>query len=470
MRNIFCKLSVVVFAVCAAGALFAQQEPSGEKAPVQRMRLSADEAVELAVKNNLSLESQRVATDIKRRASQYSWNNFLPTVSLSGGLGMTNSSQNAKSGGVEQTTDTTTTAFNGQVQIQLGINFALFEAMKTLKNDYEGGLISLEMAKLQLERDVRKTYYDIILLEEQVEVLRESLSNAAQQAQSAETQYRAGRQPELSYLQAQVNVQTQQPTVDQAANGLKTAKANFAMTLGLPLNTDFELFFPLDEIAYMPLDTVSLVKLAADKKPEILQLKGQLRTLGSRKKATAYQNWTPSLALAWNPALSSAANSATVSPVAPGSKGTTDSDVLTSNGTFSIGLSWKPTSLLPFGPDSQSLKDMDDNIRQLNISLAQMIQGVELEITNQVYSLDQIRESIDASRATAELADRTYNQTLQAYQGGLQNLLQVQTAEQQLRSARLNVYQQESNYIKGLIDLEYSSGVPFRTLMSQGVF
>jgi outer membrane protein TolC len=458
-------LTFIVFQVFCLDALVAQ-ETAG------KMKLSPDEAVELAIKNNLTLEIQRINTDTKKRASDYVWNKFLPTVGLSGGMNL--NSQNSKttgdfqmSGQTEQTQNVFTTGFQGQVQAQLSINFALFEGIKSLKMDYEAGLLSLEQAKLQLERDVRKAYYSIMLSEEQLKQLLESQRNAEQQAQSTESQYRAGRQPELSYLQARVNVETMKPSVDQALNGLRLAKSNFAITLGLPLDTDFELSLPVDDTLYIPLDTKDMVRQVKDNNPDILVQKQQLRTLLSQRKAQVYQRLTPNLSLSWTGGLSGNGSKTGVETNLSNTTTTLNQNSLSTSGVFTIGLSWTATSLLPFSTDVQSIKDLDNNIKTLSIAIAQAEQGAELDINNKVYSLEQIRASIEAQRATAELAERSYNETLRAYNSGLQSLLQVQNSELQLRNARLNLYQQESNYLQGLIDLEYSIGAPFGTLMTQ---
>jgi outer membrane protein TolC len=47
----------------------------------------------------------------------------------------------------------------------------------------------------------------------------------------------------------------------------------------------------------------------------------------------------------------------------------------------------------------------------------------------------------------------------------LQDFFQVQSAEQSLRQARVQMLEQQFNYLNGLIDLEYSIGVPFGTLV-----
>jgi outer membrane protein TolC len=453
--------TLIVFKALGAGALFAEESSGG-------MKLSPDEAVDLAIKNNLSLEIERINTDTKKRASDYIWNRFLPNVGLSGGINF--NSQNSSVSGdfqapgqTKQTQTVSTTGFQGQVQAQLAINLALFEGMKSVKLDYQTGLLSLEQAKLQLERDVRKAYYNIMLVEKQLNQLEESLRNTEQQRQSAEDQYNAGRQPELVYLQAQVKVETMKPSVDQAANGLRLAKSNFAMTLGLPLDTDFELSIPVDGMRYIPLDTQSLVRQAKENNPDILMRKQQLRTLMSQRKAQAYQKTTPNLSLGWTGGMSSnGSNTGVESNLS--NKTTMNQNSMSTNTSFTLGLSWTATSLLPFSADAQSIKDLDNNIKTLSISIALAEQGAELDINNKVYSLEQIRANIDAQKSAAGLAERSYNATLTAYNSGLQSLLQVQDAEEQLRNVRLNLYQQESNYLQGLIDIVYSIGAPFGTM------
>ena len=69
-----------------------------------------------------------------------------------------------------------------------------------------------------------------------------------------------------------------------------------------------------------------------------------------------------------------------------------------------------------------------------------------------------------ALEQTVNLAQRSYQLTEQAYRAGLQELLQVQNAEQSLRQARVQMHEQQFNYLNGLIDLEYLIGVPFGTL------
>jgi outer membrane protein TolC len=343
----------------------------------------------------------------------------------------------------------------GSVQASLTISAAMFEAMRTLRLDYEAGLISYAKARAQLERDVRKTYYQMLLLQENIALLRESYDAAERRVAMAQANYRSGLIPEVNLLQAQVGRDNLKPTIDQAENGLKLSMASFANNLGLPYDTPFELIEPEGGAVFIPLDLAELITRAASGRPDILELKQQLLGLESARRAQIF-SLTPSLSLSWN------MNKAFTRD--PWKDDWTNGDFWQQSGSLTITLGVRLHSLLPFSTDFQGITDMDDNIRTLNIGLAQTIRGTEIEIYNTVLTLEQTRASAEAQRATANLAERTYRLTEEAYQAGLNELLEVQNAELELRKARIGLLEQQYNYIRGLIDLEYAIGVPFGTL------
>jgi outer membrane protein TolC len=96
-----------------------------------------------------------------------------------------------------------------------------------------------------------------------------------------------------------------------------------------------------------------------------------------------------------------------------------------------------------------------------------MIQGTEIEIYNTILSLEKTQVTTAAQTQTVNLAERAYRLTEEAYRAGLQDLLQVQNAELELKQAKVSMLEQQFNYLNGLLDLEYSIGVPFGTLSSK---
>jgi outer membrane protein TolC len=109
---------------------------------------------------------------------------------------------------------------------------------------------------------------------------------------------------------------------------------------------------------------------------------------------------------------------------------------------------------------------LDNSIRNLNIRLAQAVQGTELEVFTKVNSLNRTQTSMEVQRSAVELAELSYSLTEEAYRAGLQDFQSVQNSALALNQARLQLLSQQFNYINDLIDLEYAVSVPFGTLSS----
>jgi outer membrane protein TolC len=348
-------------------------------------------------------------------------------------------------------------SLSGSLSFALNFNLAMIQQMENLRIDYEGGLITYEKARAQLERDVRKSYYQMLLVQENLKLLQESYASAERQEATARANYQAGLAPELTLLQAQVSKENLRPNITESENGYKLLMAQFAMNLGLPYNTEFELSPLTDDFVFVSLDVKDLIDRAASGKPDIQELRHNVEVLQGSRKALFHQTYTPTFSLNWR--------------FAPGFAGELGKDSLfmkdgwkDQSGSFSLTLTFRLSSLLPFSSAAQSLQDIDDSMRSLNIGLAQAIQGTELEIYNTVLSLQKAQTQIEVLQQTVTLAQRSYELTEQAYRAGFQDLLQVQNAEQQLNQARVGVLAQNFTYLQGLLDLEYAIGVPFGTL------
>jgi len=491
LMRLFCLVVIGMLPCVILAAQDSALQATAQQAAASPVLLSPDEAVERAIKNNLSLEASRTSLSTKKRASDLWWNQFIPSVTVAGSLLRDNEAGKVSGithvpwddrmqllgqtqGDFELPVPTVGTFYNyvmpysvdipqwhiaGTIQASLSINFAMFEGMKRLRLDYEGGIISYEKARAQLERDVRKAYHNMLLLQENIALLRGSFTNTGRQVQMARENYNAGLAPELVMLQAQVAMENLRPVIDQAENGLKLSMAQFAMFLGLSYDTPFELVPVGGEAFFIPADVTELISKASSDKPDIKELKQSILMLQSARKALLY-SLTPSLTLSWNNTSAFVKDPWKDSWF--GSK-----DDWKNSGAFTLSLGVRLHSLIPFSMDFQAVKNLDDTIKSANIGLAQMIRGTEIEIYNTVLSLERTRTSMEALAQTVSMAERSYRLTEQAYQAGLQDLFQVQNAEQSLRQARVQMLEQQFNYLNGLIDLEYSIGVSFGTLTSK---
>lgn len=454
MRFRFWILGLCFFTL-GASAVFAQNVADAT-VPVVR-KISVDEAVSLALQNNLSLQVSQVTLDKKKRPADLAWNQFLPVVGVQGSLSAAN-----------EVAKTATLDFSALPNIQMkevegarwrmggsfsiqwtGLNIAMAEGIKQLKRAYEAGTVTHEKAKIQLERDIRKLYRQMLLADENLRVREQSYQLAEEQVRTSQANYSAGLSPELTLMQARLNRDKLLPDIDQTKNSRKVTMANFAMLLGLPYDTEFELVQQGAANYDIPSDTAELIRNAAGNKVDVQEMRASISAMRSARNAIRYQLWTPSLALGWS--------------YAP-AKALIEGSEWADGGSFSLSLTWSLNGLLPFTTQSANLRDMNDDLRAMDINLAQSIRATEVDVYNQVFLIQQARESIEAQQKTVQLAQRTYNDTLTAFRAGLQDFLQVQNVEQQLREARLGVLQQQYNLYAQVTDLEYSLGVPFGSL------
>jgi len=467
------KILPAVFFLCGVFSAYGQQGTP--------LRLSPDTAVEMTIKNNLNLQSARLGLDVKKRKSDFVWNQFIPSANVTGTLSHDNWANS--SGGMFPIPNTGTPIsvngisgilgpqifvsdpitlpqwhLNGSFSATLDFSFALVEGIKSYRLDYEAGLISLEKAKLQIEQAVRKMYNQLLLLESNFALLNESYSNAQRQASTAEANFRAGLVPRLTLLQAQVAAENMKPSVRDLENNLKSLKGNFALILGLSYDTPFELEPISFSIFEIPMELSELISHASREKPDILELQANIMTLNSQKKALTLQQYTPFLRLGWtltglfNPTLD------------PFKDSLFSGDNWNKGGNFSVTLGMTLNNLFPFTKEGQQRKDMETNLQIQSIRLGQMIRETELEVFTKLASLEKIKTSAEAQKNAVNLAEQSYRLTEEAYRAGLQDFQAVQSASLALEQAKLQLLQVNFNYLNDLIDLEYSIGVPFGTL------
>ncbi|MCA1950002.1 MAG: TolC family protein [Treponema sp.] len=437
--------------------------------------LNIDEAVNLAIAQNLSLNNTKRDLGTKQRKADTAWNVFIPTVDVSGTLARTNEVSTvtalvpvppASMGGIYDyvmpfSRELPQWSLSSRLSASLTLNIALFEGLKNVRMDYENGKISYEKARAQLERDVRKSYLQILLLKENIALLKENLAAAERRLATARQNYRSGLVPELTVLQAQVGVENLKPTIQDLENSYLLAIESLAMNLGLPHGTKLDLapVNPPDATQTLShsLDLEDLINRAVAGKPDLEELRRSILLLQSTRRANFYQLYTPSLALGW-----------TFDPTFQG-------DPLKDNwfkgdswkqrsGMFTLTLAWRLNSLLPVSREAQGLSDLDDTIAKLNSNLALAIRGTETEIYSIVLKLQKSLQSMGALRLNVDLAQKAYALTEQAYRAGLKDVMEITNADLDLRKAQLEVIKEQFNFMTGLLDLEYAIGVPFGTL------
>jgi outer membrane protein TolC len=299
----------------------AAQEPSGPE-----IKLTADEAVRLALENNLGVQAERLgpristlnvasaralfAPRLQSTTSTRSSTNPPDFLAQGGATEVTTSERVSTSVGLAQNlpwgggnfsvgmdaskqTVNFTSSFNPQLNSNLNFNYT----QPLLRNFFiDAGRQQLlvarkneEIADLQLrqqltatERVVRNAYYDLILANGQLTVAQQSLELARDLLRQNERRVEVGTMAQIDILEAQAEVSRVEESVIVAEAGIKSAE-DFLRTLILnPNQPDYwsARLVPTEQptLTAQPIDVEAAVRVALADRTDLGQTRKQLET------------------------------------------------------------------------------------------------------------------------------------------------------------------------------------------------
>lgn len=486
------KKCILTAALFAAAVCLCQAQSDKEE---QTVTLTEDSAVAYALENSLSIKSSAIDLEIKKRAGDNAWNVLLPTVQASGTLSRSGTSSyssieaaaqsallSARVGALEnggslpveaqaalynqilggmgyEDTESGHWTTVGNLGVSWNLSLAYIGQIKAAKADYEGGKITYEKSVRETEVNVRKLFYGLLLQQENIRIQKASLENARLRAVQAETNFKNGLVPELSMLQAQVSYENKRPEVEQADRLLRQQLDTFAFIIGLPVGTNIVLDGSI-EPEYVDVDVDTLIQKYSASSLDIKNLDATISSLKNNLSAINLSSYTPALALNYSlqPALIYGLDFDRY----------TDADNWNDSNSFSITLAWNLTNLLPWSSNRQNAKNIESNIKKLELSREMAVENQKVEVRKAVDTLTQARQQIDAMGRNIQLAQRSYEMTMRSYRNGTTELLDVRDAESQLDQAKLGLANQKFNYISALLDLEKTLNINLTSAKNEG--
>nr|MBQ2233834.1 TolC family protein [Treponema sp.] len=446
---------VSILFLSAVSNIFAEKNTKTQ----EPLTLTVEDAVSYAITNSKSLKSSEIDLEIKKRAKMYSWNVFLPSLSVSGTMSRSNEYSDMM--------DSIKSAINpshkplepaeinhwkavGNVSAQLNFNLAMIQSMCASKANYEAGLISWEQTSKQTEMNIRKMFYALLLMEENLRIQNELLDSAKARWQQAEINYKNGLVPQLSALNAQVAYENKKPAILELTQSFKQQKDTFAFLLGIPYGREINLVGSIDT-RFVKVNADELVQKYVEENLDVKALKKNIELLKISLNASRLSTFTPSLSVSYG-----------FQPVVD----QIDSDWIDTyidNGSFSATVVIDVMKMMPFSANMQSIKDTKQNLAKAELGLSQLLQNTEIQIHTLVDKLNKSEASIKASQMNIKLAQKAYDMTVKAYNSGTQELLDVKDSENSLSQAKLGLLNEKLNYISALLDLENAINVKLVT-------
>jgi len=426
MRGVFVFTIIVFFVLSAMNA------------GAEEITLDVDTAVSLALQNNLGLQTDRIDLEIKERVKQTAWNEFLP--SIDAGTGLTRSVVNQY--GSTSVSGSTPWSVSASIRTTLPLSLSSRYSIRDTELAFDEEAISLEDAEKQLERDVKKAFFNLLLLTEKIRLTEQNIATAQKRYDQAKTSYEYGLESELTLLGALVTLENLKPDLEEIRVTYEIADMEFKQMLGFDRDSEITVTGSI-EPNIRTFNVIDLIEEHLSTRPDIAAIMKDIEALEIQKKITRLDGYAPLLSLSYS--------------YTAGLNDPFQSGAATVRGTstFGIALSYPLDCLIPGSSSKVDIKDMNDSIKKAQIELAETRQLAEIEIESTVLRLDNSLKALKALEQNVILAQKVYDLTEKEYNAGEGELLEVEDAFDELQKAKLGVLEEKYNYISGLFDLEY---------------
>jgi outer membrane protein TolC len=425
MGKIYRPLLSKIFFFAAFFPVFAQEET----------RLTVDQAVELAVRQSVSLRKSAVDLESASYAAEHLWAEFFPSISASAGVSYGTNLFTNKGFIV----DKNNFGYSFSTGISLTLNAGLPSALKIIGLAYQTQLLTYEDAKRRLAIQVKKAFYSLIAEKQNTALLQETFDLAQKQREKSRIAFRNGLVGERSDLQSELAVENARLNLAKAETGYASRLRAFLALLDMEKNEkkNIELIGEI-AVSRITVDPDALIEKYLAKRPDMVKQKQTIERLSLSKKQQALSKRAPSVSASarWSASASGNSNSFTD----------------TIRGELSVSVPLDPW--IPGTKTHQALRSADAELEKATLDLKNLEKDAENEIRNLAENLDNLWKTIEMSRMQVRLAERAYRLTEQGFQQGAVEFLTLEDARASLESAKQQLLSGELAYKTGILDLE----------------
>ena len=431
------KRFLIISMLCAAVfPIFAQNASDKVRT------ITVDEAVILAADNNISLKRQRISLETLERRNKTSWNSVSPTMSLSGGL------TKPLDGIVTDMEAQIKYSYNVGASARLSLTPSLYTSIKDAQLKYESGKTSYEDAVRQIELNVRKLFYSLLYTQESMNLQRRNMETARIRYENNRDKYNRGQLSELDLLQSQYSYESLRPNIESAEIAYQNSIASFKQTLGISQDEKIELSGSLSDA--VPPESFS-VNQAVDELPSIKKIKASIAQQENSLLATRFSAYSPSVTASYSWGMN-------------GNDKTEEFKKGQESHSLSLSVNIPLDGYIPWTNGAQNVKNQKAVLQDLQLQLENERTTASLNLQNSIKNILQKQSQMDLIDRNVELAQKTYDMTLTAYNHGSRDLLTLQNSADSLLKAKTDRESKKYELISAVLDLENTLGIPFGTL------
>ena len=427
--------------VCLTAGFFAAPGLSAQ------MRLTLSGAVELALSENPTIRIAEMEVARYDYVKRQTWGALLPQVSASGNYTRSIVKSEMR-GGLSFGADNTF-AVQGDLSLPL---FApsVYHTLRMNDAQMAAAVESARASRITLVAEVKKTFYNILLAEQSLAVLRESESTVQRTVDDTEVQYRNGLASEYDLLTAQVQLSNLRPTILQTENSIKLAKLQLKMYLSVPEEVELEVEGSLDAMRDEVLAGTDGLTIDLSENTELRSLELQEEVLYSSLRA-ANAGRLPTLA-----AFGTASYTGNDMEPFMGMGAGDDSRYFWTH-PISVGLQLSVPIFSGLTKMNKS-RELKNQIAQISLQRDYARQQIDVQVRAALNELLTARETMFAQEKTVEQARQAYRISDARYRAGAGTILELNSAQLAHTQAQLNFSQAIYDYLSAKAEYDRIAG------------
>ena len=413
--------------------------------------ITLDEAIQSAMENNTDMEKARLnlQQDLRTYSNVAS---YIPNLALTGSANIAGSALGSTTLGLAERNWSTGASFSAGISMELGTSLigttAVNNAMRTVSE------LTYAASVDSVEQSVTTSNFALSSSKRSMESTRISLESAKRSLESVKERYDAGLATTLDVNNAEIAVLNYEFALKQLEDAYTLSEESFRTLTGIEGEIVVEEF---PEVVYLNLPTAEdLYASYANNTTTIRALNAAVSASEAALTSTRLQTTIPSvnLALNYNFGGSTFYNNNTTNDLTDGASATL---------SFTIPIS----SYIPGSSTNNTLRNAQDDVAISKVELKAGQDGMLSGLRNTVNTLNQTKENVNINSRQLELAQKSYELSLESYNAGLITLTELQTAQDSLNTAQLNLINQEATYVQNAYNLAYTLNIDYETLVSQ---
>ncbi len=391
-----------------------------------QMRLTLGEAVDLALSENPTIKVAELEIERFDYVKRQTWGNLLPQLSASGSY-QRSIVKSEMRGGISFGADNTF-AVQGDLSLPL---FApqIYRTMKLNDTQMAAAVEAARGSRITLVAEVKKAFYNILLAEQSLEVLRESQATVQRTVDDTKLQYDNGLASEYDLLTAQVQLSNLHPTILQTETSVKLAKLLLKMYLSIPEDIEIEVEGELDGMRDQVLAGTDGLTADVTENSDLRTLELQQELL-QRQLKVANANRLPTLG-----AFGSATYTGNDMEPFMG-MGSTDGAKFFWTHPITVGVQLSVPIFAGLTKMNKS-REIKNQIKQISLQRTYAEQQINVQMQSALNDLLTAREKMFAQEQTVAQARKAYSISDTRYRAGAGTILELNSAQLAQTQAQL---------------------------------